>query len=95
LSFNTSGSEKDLGYETDPANGVGLDKRRHAWRSTAASNAKGRWCISSPLADIDELSPFMAVKFDVIELDGRSFSSASEAREAVRDHVTQRVDLAA
>ena len=38
---------------------------------------------------------FMAVKFDVIALDGRSFSSATEAYEAVRIHVTQRVDLAA
>lgn len=38
---------------------------------------------------------FMAVKYDVIELDGRRFSSAAEAREAVRIHVTQRVDLAA
>ncbi|WP_455272909.1 hypothetical protein [Rhizobium herbae] len=38
---------------------------------------------------------FMAVKYDVIELDGRSFSSATEAREAVKAHVTQRVELAA
>ncbi|WP_426239289.1 hypothetical protein [Pararhizobium sp. DWP1-1-3] len=38
---------------------------------------------------------FMAVKYNVIELDGRRFSSASEAREAVRIHVTQRVDVAA
>lgn len=38
---------------------------------------------------------FMAVKYDVIDLDGRSFSSAIEAREAVRAHVTQRVALAA
>ncbi|WP_428413576.1 hypothetical protein [Pararhizobium sp.] len=38
---------------------------------------------------------FMAVKYDVIELDGRSFSSATEAREAVRSHVAQRVDIAA
>ncbi|MBP1861992.1 hypothetical protein J2Z75_005523 [Rhizobium herbae] len=38
---------------------------------------------------------FMAVKYDVMELDGRSFSSAAEAREAVRAHVTQRVALAA
>jgi hypothetical protein len=37
---------------------------------------------------------FMAVKYDVIELDGRSFSSATEAREAVRNHVAQRMDLA-
>ena len=38
---------------------------------------------------------FMAVKYNVIELDGRSFSSATEAREAVKAHVTQRVALAA
>lgn len=38
---------------------------------------------------------FMAVKYDVMELDGRSFSSAAEAREAVRIHVAQRVVLAA
>lgn len=33
---------------------------------------------------------FMAVKYDVIELDGRSFLSAAEARAAIRAHVTQR-----
>ena len=38
---------------------------------------------------------FMAVKFDVMELDGRRFSSAVEARDAIKAHVTQRVDLAA
>ncbi|WP_222857290.1 hypothetical protein [Rhizobium herbae] len=38
---------------------------------------------------------FMAVKYDVIELDGRSFSSTSEAREAIRAHMTQRVARAA
>jgi len=30
---------------------------------------------------------FMAVKYDVMELDGERFSSAAEAREAVRVHV--------
>ena len=38
---------------------------------------------------------FMAVKYDVMELDGRSFASPAEAREAVRAHVTRRVALAA
>ena len=38
---------------------------------------------------------FMAVKYDVMELDGRSFVSAAEAHEAVRVHVTRRVALAA
>jgi hypothetical protein len=38
---------------------------------------------------------FMAVKYEVMELDGRSFSSAAEVREAIRAHVTQRVALAA
>ncbi|MEK1944934.1 MAG: hypothetical protein AAAB36_05045 [Ensifer adhaerens] len=38
---------------------------------------------------------FMAVKYDVMELDGKSFSSPSEAQEAVRAHVTQRVAVAA
>ena len=37
----------------------------------------------------------MAVKYNVMELDGRRFSSAAEAREAVRAHVTERVALAA
>ena len=30
---------------------------------------------------------FMAVKYDVIELDGERFSSVAEAREAIRVHV--------
>ncbi|MCV9966849.1 hypothetical protein OIU34_33925 [Pararhizobium sp. BT-229] len=30
---------------------------------------------------------FMAVKYDVMELDGRSFLSAAEARAAIRAHV--------
>ena len=38
---------------------------------------------------------FMAVKYDVMELDGRSFSSVVEAHEAVRSHVTRRMALAA
>ena len=38
---------------------------------------------------------FMAVKYDVMELDGRRFSSAAEAREAVRVLLTGRVPLAA
>lgn len=38
---------------------------------------------------------FMAVKFDVMELDGKSFSSADEAREAIRTHVTKRVFVTA
>jgi hypothetical protein len=38
---------------------------------------------------------FMAVKYDVMELDGRRFSSAAEARDAVGAHVAQRVALAA
>jgi hypothetical protein len=29
---------------------------------------------------------FIAVKYNVMELDGRSFSSAAEAREAIRAH---------
>ena len=33
---------------------------------------------------------FMAVKFDVIELDGKHFSSAAEAREAVKAHFSRR-----
>ena len=38
---------------------------------------------------------FMAVKYDVMELDGKSFSSPTEARDAVRAHLTQRVSMAA
>ena len=38
---------------------------------------------------------FMAVKYDVIDLDGRLFTSAAEAREAVRTHVAKREPLAA
>ncbi|CAN7154322.1 hypothetical protein [Rhizobium sp. LjRoot254] len=38
---------------------------------------------------------FMAVKYDVMELDGRSFSSPTEARDAVRSHLTQRLSVAA
>lgn len=38
---------------------------------------------------------FMAVKYDVIELDGKNFASVAEAREAVRIHVSQRAVLAA
>jgi hypothetical protein len=37
----------------------------------------------------------MAVKYDVMELDGRHFSSAAEAREAIRALVTQRIAFAA
>ncbi|MFT2214606.1 hypothetical protein ACLJYM_22365 [Rhizobium giardinii] len=33
---------------------------------------------------------FMAVKYDVMELDGERFSSAAEAREAIRVHVRRR-----
>lgn len=33
---------------------------------------------------------FMAVKYDVMELDGVRFSSAAEAREAIRVHVRRR-----
>lgn len=38
---------------------------------------------------------FMAVKFDVMDLDGKIFSSAAEAREAIRAHVTHSVRAAA
>ena len=38
---------------------------------------------------------FMAVKFDVMELDGRLFSSAADAREAVRAHVAKREQVLA
>ena len=38
---------------------------------------------------------FLAVKYDVMELDGRRFSSVAEARDAIRAHVTQRVALVA
>ena len=38
---------------------------------------------------------FMAVKFDVIELDGKTYSSIAEARDAVRAHLSQRIMLAA
>ena len=43
----------------------------------------------------DDRLAFVAVKFDVMELDGRHFSSAAEVREAIRAHVTHRVALAA
>ena len=43
----------------------------------------------------DDALAFMAVKYDVMELDGRCFSSAAEAREAIRVHVSVRVALAA
>jgi hypothetical protein len=36
---------------------------------------------------------FMAVKYDVMELDGRSFSSVTEARRAVGAYVQQRAAL--
>lgn len=38
---------------------------------------------------------FMAVKYDVMALDGRSFSSPIEARDAVRAHLAQRLSVAA
>jgi hypothetical protein len=38
---------------------------------------------------------FMAVKYDVMELDGRRFSSPGDAREAVRARMTQRDVIAA
>jgi hypothetical protein len=47
------------------------------------------------LVPADNLLTFLAVKFDVIDLDGKRFSSAAEAREAVRVHVTKREPLAA
>ncbi|WP_374990075.1 hypothetical protein [Rhizobium sp. TH2] len=47
------------------------------------------------LIPADNYLAFLAVKFDVIDLDGRHFSSAAEAREAIRDHVTKREPLAA
>jgi hypothetical protein len=47
------------------------------------------------LIPADNHLAFLAVKFDVIDLDGRRFSSAAEAREAVRAHVTKREPLAA
>jgi hypothetical protein len=47
------------------------------------------------LIPADNLLTFLAVKFDVIDLDGKRFSSAAEAREAVRNHVTRREPLAA
>ena len=42
----------------------------------------------------DDALVFLAVKFDVIELDGCCFASLAEAREAVRNHVSRR-ELAA
>jgi hypothetical protein len=47
------------------------------------------------LIPADTSLAFLAVKFDVIDLDGRRFSSAAEAREAVRMHVTRRETMAA
>jgi hypothetical protein len=47
------------------------------------------------LIPADNHLAFLAVKFDVIDLDGRHFSSVAEAREAVRVHVTRREPLAA
>ncbi|MDB5555576.1 MAG: hypothetical protein JWL86_5560 [Rhizobium sp.] len=47
------------------------------------------------LIPADNHLAFLAVKFDVIDLDGRRFSSAAEAREAVRAHVAKREPLAA
>ena len=38
---------------------------------------------------------FMAVKYDVMGLDGRSFSSPAEARDAIRAHLAQRLSVAA
>lgn len=38
---------------------------------------------------------FMAVKYDVMGLDGRKFSSAGEAREAVRACMARRNAIAA
>jgi hypothetical protein len=43
----------------------------------------------------DNLLTFLAVKFDVIDLDGKRYSSAAEARDAIRTHVTRREPLAA
>jgi hypothetical protein len=47
------------------------------------------------LIPADNHLAFMAVKFDVIDLDGKRFSSIAEAREAVRVHVAKREPLAA
>jgi hypothetical protein len=38
------------------------------------------------LIPTDNLLTFLAVKFDVIDLDGKRYSSAAEAHDAVRTH---------
>ncbi len=43
----------------------------------------------------DDCLAFMAVKYDVMELDGRHFLSAAEVREAIRALVRQRLAFAA
>jgi hypothetical protein len=43
----------------------------------------------------DESLTFLAVKFHVMGLDGRRFSSLSDARNAIHSHVTRGAMLAA
>jgi hypothetical protein len=43
----------------------------------------------------DEALTFLAVKYHVMGLDGRKFSSLSDARNAIHSHVTSETMLAA